>query len=63
MNSIDLISQTILKKKSTEYQNELLKHFYEKASKTEQQKINEIIVCICNYSLETILYSPESIKN
>ena len=42
--------------------NELLIHFYEKSTKSEQDRINDIIVCICGYSLDTIIYQPNIIK-
>ncbi len=62
LNSIDTILNLLLKKNRSKKNTELLTHYYEKATKTEQDRINEIIVCICNYSLDTILYHPENVK-
>ena len=42
--------------------NELLIHYYNTAKPDEQKIIDTIIVCICGYSLETIINHPENIK-
>jgi len=42
--------------------NELLIHFFERSSPTEQARINQVIICICGYSLDTIIYQPDMIK-
>jgi len=42
--------------------SELLIHFFEKSSPSEQERINQIIICICGYSLDTIIYQPNLIK-
>lgn len=42
--------------------NELLIHYYSNAALDEQKIINTIMVCICGYSLETIINHPENIK-
>jgi len=44
-------------------QNELLEHYYSvTATPSEQKIIDTILVCICGYSLDTIINHPERIK-
>ena len=45
------------------FQNELLEHYYSKATPSEQKIIDTIMICICGYSLDTIIYNPKNIKN
>ena len=45
-----------------ETDGELLQHYYSNASIEEQKIIDTIMVCICGYSLETIINHPENIK-
>ena len=54
----------LIKNKSErlETDNELLIHYYSNATPDEQKIINTIMVCICGYSLETIINHPENIK-
>ncbi len=49
--------------KDVPIKNELLEHYYSKATPREQKIIDTIMVCICGYSLDTIIYHPENIKN
>lgn len=44
-------------------QSELLEHYYSNATPSEQKIIDTIMVCICGYSLDTIINHPENIKN
>lgn len=50
-------------RKDIPIQNELLEHFYSKATPSEQKIIDTIMMCICGYSLDTIINHPENIKN
>jgi hypothetical protein len=62
-DSIDIIHKLI--KNKTENLNtddELLIHYYTHAKPDEQKIIDTIMVCVCGYSLETIINHPENIK-
>jgi len=62
-NIIKIIYHLIKNKsESLETDNELLIHYYSNATPDEQKIINTIMVCICGYSLETIINHPENIK-
>jgi len=43
-------------------QSELLEHYYSNATPSEQRIIDTIMVCVCGYSLDTIINHPERIK-
>lgn len=61
--TIDIIHKLI--KNRTEnlgMDDELLIHYYTNAKPSEQKIIDTIMVCICGYSLETIINHPENIK-
>lgn len=49
-------------RKNTELRAELLEHYYNKASKSEQYIIDTIIKCICGSTLEILLNKPKNIK-
>lgn len=60
---IDIIHKLIQNKtKNLDSDNELLIHYYTNANPDEQKIIDTIMVCICGYSLETIINHPENIK-
>ena len=64
MSPIDTIFDLIHKKNIDVIKNnELLIHFYEKSNIEEKKRINQIIICITGYSLETIIYEPYNIKD
>lgn len=61
--SIDIIHKLIKNRtKNLDSDNELLIHYYTNAKPDEQKIIDTIMVCICGYSLETIINHPENIK-
>jgi len=61
--AIELIHKLIKNKtKNLDIGNELLIHYYTNAKPDEQKIIDTIMVCICGYSLETIINQPENIK-
>ena len=63
MTPIHIIKNLMQNKKiDSEINSELLIHFYEKSTISEKERINKIIVCICGYSLETIIHQPNIIK-
>ena len=43
-------------------QSELLEHYYTNAIPSEQKIIDTIMVCLCGYSLDTLINHPENIK-
>ncbi len=61
--AIELIHKLIKNKtKNLDIGNELLIHYYSNAKPSEQKIIDAIMVCICGYSLETVINHPENIK-
>lgn len=63
MNTITTILNLMINKKIDIIKNnELLIHFFENSSQSEQARINQVIICICGYSLDTIIYEPHLIK-
>ena len=61
--TIDIIHKLIKNKtKNLDIGNELLIHYYTSAKPDEQKIIDTIMVCICGYSMETIINHPENIK-
>ena len=61
--TIEIINNLIKNKNENfESGSELLEHYYSNASIEEQKIIDTIMVCICGYSLETIINHPENIK-
>ncbi len=62
-SAVELIHKLIKNKtKNLDIGNELLIHYYTNAKPSEQKIIDAIMVCICGYSLETIINHPENIK-
>ena len=43
-------------------QSEQLESLYEIATSTQKKAIDNALICICGYSMDTILNSPESIS-
>ena len=63
MTPIDTIFTLINKRNiDAEKNNELLIHFYEESTIAEKKKMDQIIICLTGYSLETIIYEPYNIK-
>jgi len=44
-------------------QSEQLESLYEIATKTQKKAIDNALICICGYSLDTIINSPEDIQD
>jgi hypothetical protein len=60
---IDIIHKLIKNKtENLATDDELLIHYYTHAKPDEQKIIDTIMVCVCGYSLETIINHPENIK-
>ncbi len=64
MNShIELISLLINNDtEDPEDQSQRLESLYEIATDTQKKAIDNALICICGYSFDTILNSPESIS-
>jgi hypothetical protein len=43
-------------------QSEILEITYNKATQDEKKIIDDIMICVCGYSLDTILNRPEEIQ-
>ena len=43
-------------------QSVILKSIYNKASEIERKTIDSVMICLCGYSLDTILNKPEDIQ-
>ena len=62
-STIEIIHELVKNKtENMGMDNELLIHYYTTAKPDEQKIIDTIMVCICGYSLETIINHPENIK-
>ena len=62
-SKIDIIHKLIKNRtENLDSDNELLIHYYTNAKPDEQKIIDTIMVCVCGYSLETIINHPENIK-
>lgn len=46
-----------------EKQSEILESLYEVSTDTQKKAINNAFICICGYSLDTIINSPEDISD
>jgi len=44
-----------------EKQSEILESLYEIATDTQKKAIDNALICICGYSLDTMINNPESI--
>ena len=55
MNLIELIAAGANDElEDSEHQSELLSEIYENASEQEQQKIDEVLVCICGWQFSSL---------
>ena len=64
INLIKPISNLIQKdERDSLEQSELLEHYYNEATPSEQKIIDTIMMCICGYSLDTIINKPHQIKS
>lgn len=46
-----------------EKQSEILQSYFDAATEAEKKVVNNIMICVCGYSLETIIYHPENITS